>query len=132
MRIRNRLDEPVRVLLRLDSARFDFPTFDNDERVVTLRANDLTVVNVPAEARSNGTSPVTVEIFTPRCAETSDTECEALIEPVTLTARVTALTGLGQVLSGALVLILLTWWISNWRARRRKQSESSHPAAPRE
>ena len=44
-----------------------------------------------------------------------------LVPPVTLTARVTALTGLGQVLTGGLVLGLLTWWFTHWRSRRRSE-----------
>jgi class 3 adenylate cyclase len=57
---------------------------------------------------------------------------EALGEPVTLTARVTALTGLGQVLTGGLVLVLLTWWFTHWRNRRRSELASDgrerHPS----
>ena len=67
-------------------------------------------------ARSNGTSPVTVEVLTPPPTSVP------LTEPVTLTSRVNALTGLGQVLTAALFLILLTWWFSHWRARRRENA----------
>ncbi len=47
---------------------------------------------------------------------------DPLTEPVTLTSRVNALTGLAQVLTAALFLILITWWFSHWRARRRKNA----------
>ena len=110
IRIENTLDTPLDVVVRLTSPRLSFPDGDT---MVTLAPSDTTVVPIPVEARSNGTSPVTVEIFSP-AFET------AVTEPVTLTARVTALAGIAQVVTGAFVLILLTWWFSNWRTRRRR------------
>ncbi len=77
IRVTNELDEPLNVVVRLSSPRLEFPEGDVP---VTLRPDDVTVVNVPVVARSNGTSPVTVEVLTP-----SDVE---LTEPVTLTSRV--------------------------------------------
>ena len=115
IRIGNELDEPLNVLVRLSSPRLEFPAGDV---AVTLSPNDVTVVNVPVVARSNGTSRVTVEVLTPTSVP--------LTEPVTLTSRVNALTGLGQVLTAALFLMLLTWWFSHWRARRRDDA----PADP--
>lgn len=111
----NTLAEPVRVLLRLTSPRLLFP--DGDV-VVLLAADDTTVIDVAVIARSNGTSSVTVEVLTPDAGR-------ALIEPVVLTSRVNSLTGIGQVLTGALVLILATWWISNWRSRRREEADDA-------
>ena len=104
----NRLDEPVDVVLRLSSPRLDFP--DGDV-TVRLAPDDVTSVKVPVVARSNGTSAVTVEILTP--------SFDQLTDPVTLTSRVNALTGLGQVLTVGFVLVLATWWFSHWRSRRR-------------
>ena len=115
IRVGNELDEPLNVIVRLNSPRLEFPEGDV---AVTLAPNDVTVVNVPVVARSNGTSPVTVEVLTP--------SGDPLTEPVTLTSRVNALTGLGQVLTAALFLMLLTWWFSHWRARRRENA----PAEP--
>jgi hypothetical protein len=78
---------------------------------VTLRPLDETSVIIPVEAEANGTSSINLIVSTPAG--------EPLGEPVTLTARVTALTGLGQVLTGGLVLVLVTWWFTHWRNRRR-------------
>lgn len=106
--IRNTLDEPLDVVVVLDSTKVTFP--QGDQRV-TLRPLDETSVIVPVEAEANGTSSISLVVTTPAG--------EALGEPVTLTARVTALTGLGQVLTGGLALVLLTWWFTHWRGRRR-------------
>ncbi len=113
IRVGNDLDEPLNVVVRLTSPRLAFPEGDI---AVTLAPDDDTIINVPVVARSNGTSPVTVEVLTPPPTSVS------LTDPVTLTSRVNALTGLGQVLTAALFLILLTWWFSHWRARRRENA----------
>ncbi len=94
--------------MRLESSKVEFP--DGDQQV-TLRPNDETTVIVPVEARSNGTSSISLTVTTP-AGDTID-------EPVTLTSRVTGFTGLGQLLTGGFILVLLTWWFSHWRAKRR-------------
>jgi hypothetical protein len=108
IRIGNTLDEPLDVIVALDSRKVTFP--EGDQRV-TLRPLDETSVNVPVEAEANGTSSITLVVSTPAG--------QTLGEPVTLTARVTALTGLGQVLTGGFILVLLTWWFTHWRGRRQ-------------
>jgi hypothetical protein len=108
IRIRNTIDEPLDVNVGLDASKITFP--DGDQRV-TLRPLDETSVIIPVEAEANGTSSINLIVSTPAG--------ESLGEPVTLTARVTALTGLGQVLTGGLVLVLVTWWFTHWRNRRR-------------
>ncbi len=122
VRIANTLDEPLDVVVALDSTKITFP--DGDRRV-TLRPLDETSVIVPVEAEANGTSSINLVVATP--------SGEPLGEPVTLTARVTALTGLGQVLTGGFVLVLLTWWFTHWRNRRRAalvgDGRERHPSA---
>jgi hypothetical protein len=108
VRLANNGDEPLNVVMQLDSSKVAFP--DGDQ-TVTLRPNDETAIVVPVEARSNGTSPITLTVTTPAG--------NMLGEPVTLTSRVTGFTGLGQVLTGGFILVLLTWWFSHWRAKRR-------------
>ena len=119
IRVGNELDEPVDVVVRLTSPRLDFP--DGDV-TVTLEPNDVTVVPVPVAARSNGTSPVMVEILTP--------SLDPLTDSVTLTSRSTAFTGLGLVLTAGFLLILATWWFSHWRARRRSTSTDTPAPEP--
>ncbi|HSP29059.1 MAG TPA: DUF6049 family protein, partial [Ilumatobacteraceae bacterium] len=108
IRIGNTIDEPLDVVVALDSTKITFP--EGPQRV-TLRPLDETSVIVPVEAEANGTSSINLVVSTPAG--------EVLGDPVTLTARVTALTGLGQVLTGGFVIVLLTWWFSHWRNRRR-------------
>lgn len=107
-RLGNTSDEMLSVVVHLESTKVGFPSGD---QTVELRPLDETTVTVPVEARSNGTSSIELSVFTPAG--------EPLDDPVTLTARVTGLTGLGQVLTGGFILVLLTWWFSHWRARRR-------------
>jgi hypothetical protein len=44
-----------------------------------------------------------------------------------LTSHVNALTGLGQVLTGAFILLLGTWWFANWRKRRIGDQPGDQP-----
>jgi len=47
---------------------------------------------------------------------------------VQLSARVSALAGLGQLVTGAAILVLLAWWIAHVRRTRRDSSKHKHPA----
>lgn len=122
VRLGNASPDPLTVDLRLESPKVLFPEGD---QTVTLRPGEQTSVVVPVEARSNGTSPITLTVSTPAG--------EQLDEPVTLTSRVTGFTGLGQVLTGGFILVLLTWWFTHWRAKRRAESiddgRERHPAS---
>ncbi len=121
IRLGNTLDEPLDVVVELDAEKITFP--DGDQRV-TLLPLEETSFFVPVEAEANGTSSINLVVTTPAG--------ETLAEPVTFTARVTALTGLGQVLTGGFVLVLLTWWFTHWRNRRRSELASDgrerHPS----
>jgi hypothetical protein len=75
-------------------------------------------VVIDVEARSNGRFPVSVQLLTPR----GDL---ALSEPVTITANVSAIAGLGQVVTATALLVLLTWWAHNWRSKRRRAVEAT-------
>ena len=134
VQVGNTSDEPLDVVLRLSSPKLSFPdstpplddpdATDTGDHTVRLRPNDETSVIVPVRAKSNGTSPITVEVRTPAG--------ETIGEPITITSRVTAFTGLGQVLTGGFVLVLLTWWFAHWRGRRRADIERGrdrHPSA---
>ncbi len=126
LRLSLRNDGPtdLSVRLRLASPKLLFP---DGEPVVVLAAGSLTPVEIDVEARSNGRFPVTVQVVTPDGGL-------ALTDPIVFTARVNALAGLGQVVTGVALLLLATWWVHHWRAQyRRKQGEalastSRHPS----
>ncbi|MGI9644292.1 MAG: DUF6049 family protein [Ilumatobacteraceae bacterium] len=109
LRFTNTSDEQLRVLVRLSSPKLSFP---EGEQLVELAPNEQTEVRFPVRARANGTSGVRVTMLTPAGEE--------LGTPVVLTSRVTALTGLGQLLTVGFILVLATWWVSHWRKRRRE------------
>jgi hypothetical protein len=119
LNLRNDADEPRRVLVRARSPKLTFPDGDLE---VELAPSDNTEIKLPVVARSNGTSSVEVELLTPDLGQTVD-------GPIVLTARVNALTGLGQVITGGAVLVLLSWWFGHFRRRRRERL--GRTAAPR-
>jgi hypothetical protein len=124
VRITNTSNEPLRVVVRL-SAAADKLTFPNGDQVAELTPNDVTDVDVPVIARTNGFFEVRVDILTPQGS--------APIAATTFRANVNALTGLAQVLTGALLLILITWWVRNFRrgrrVRRSLQALPTHPSS---
>ena len=114
LQLRNSSDAPIRVDIRFRSAKLRFP---EARQTVEIPPNASTEVRTLVEARSNGRFPVTVELLTPRGG--------VLLGSDTVTARVSALAGLGQVVTVVALLMLLTWWGHNWRVRRRKALESA-------
>jgi hypothetical protein len=135
LQVTNTSDDPLSVILRTSSPKVSFPDSteptvgpaspDAGDHLVTVRPNDEQAFVIPVRAKSNGTSPITVQMLTPAGEEIG--------QPVTLTATVTAFTGLGQVLTAGLVLVLLTWWATHWRSRRRAavlEVRERHPSGP--
>lgn len=110
----NSSDTPLAVVVHLSSPgpKLEFP--DND---VEVTVEGRQHVEMQVEARTNGRSPVTVQLFTPESAS-------VLTAPEQFTVQASALTGLGQVVTGAFVLILVTWWIQHARRSRRQAREA--------
>ncbi len=109
LNIRNNGTELLHVVVRPSSPKLRFPEGD----VATdLAPSDVTEVVIPVQAQTNGTSAIGIEIVTPVGGETVQ-------GPVVLTARVNALSGLGQVVTGGALLVLLSWWYGHFRRRRR-------------
>jgi hypothetical protein len=111
-------DLTVRLLVSSDKLTIEEP--DSDQ-LVPLAAGQSVDVPVPVEALTNGEFPVDIEVVTP-----SNTDVQ-VTEPVQITARANALTGLGQLATGAFVLVLVTWWVQHFRSRRRRAAAA--PAA---
>lgn len=115
LQVRNSSDTPLRTVVRFRSAKLKF---GNPRQLVEVPANASAEVVVEVEARSNGRFPVSVQLLTPR-GELS------LTEPMTITASVSAIAGLGQVVTATALLVLLTWWAHNWRSKRRRAIEAA-------
>lgn len=122
LRYRNTGTTALNIGVRVSGpSRLAFPQPETD---VLLTPEAITDVTIPIEARSNGTSEVTVEVVTPSGSSVG--------EPVVLTARVNALSGLGQLLTGAALVVLATWWFSHFRRKRRLRhsapARNDHPS----
>jgi hypothetical protein len=123
LRLENAADERLRVMIRL-TAGADKLTFPTNDIVIDLLPRALTDIRVPVSARANGTVRVSLDVLSP-------TGEMPLMETVTLHANVNRLTGLAQVITGAGLLILLTWWVRNMRRGRRASrsaaAKADHP-----
>ena len=114
LNLTNRCADELRVVVHPTSSKLTFPIGDVAR---TLAANGVTEVEVEVQSRSNGTSAVTIELLTP-------VGSLPLPQTLTLTARVNALSGLGQVVTGGALLVLGSWWYQHFRRRRRARRAS--------
>ena len=118
LQLRNDAAVDLTVSVVISSAKLKFP---DEDRIVTVPANGAVDLVIPVVARASGRFPIEVVLYTP----------DGLVQAgqrVQLTARVAAIAGLGLVVSGAAALVLLAWWLSHWRANRRKSAAKQHPA----
>ena len=113
LQIRNDSPEDLTVRVRLTSAKLKLV---DPSRIITLFAGSTTEVSVNATTRTSGEFPITVWVATPQ----GNAEVVPLI---TITAKVTAIAGFGQLVSISLLLILFAWWWSNRRSARRERDE---------
>lgn len=115
VRFVNTSDVPLKIKVQLTSPPGKL-LFANDPTPVVLPPGVPTILPIAVEARSNGTSGVSLDVFTPNDVPLGDT--------VPLKFRVNAL-GVGNVLTVALFALVLLWWLehmrSTWRKRRRRQ-----------
>lgn len=121
--LRNNADIPLTVRVRMTSSKLRFPQGD---QTVVLPPQAFHEVKVDIEALSNGTTGVTLEVFTPL----GDVR---LAPPVPLTATVNALSGgVANLLTGTALLVLITWWVRHVRRARRgrhaAEAAHRHPA----
>lgn len=116
--IRNGSDVDLTIGVSIISAKLQLP---GETRVVTIPANGSTDVVVDVVARANGRFPVDVKFTTPD-------GLHQIGQTIRIGARVTTISGLGQLVSGAAILILATWWVAHWRKRKRENTMEKHPA----
>jgi len=118
LQLRNSASMSLSVLVTLSSAKLTFP---EKPQVVTVAANSAVDVIVPVIARANGTFPLEVVLYTP--------DGSAQVgKRIRLSARVSALAGLGQLVTGVALLLLASWWVAHWRKQHRAKAVENHPA----
>ena len=120
LKFHNSADFPVQIRIRLGAAsnKLIFPP----EAVYTLPADADHEIPIKITARSNGRFPVYLTVLAPNAAG------EPLVPARQFTATVAALSGLGNLVTGAAMLVLLTWWIRHIRINRRRRAASAAQA----
>lgn len=116
--VRNNSPQQLVVRVRLTSGKLEV---DRRTVKVGLAPGTTTEVKFAATTRTNGRFPVVVRILTP------DGNLD-VVPSVTFTARVSALAGLGQLVSITLLLMLLAWWWSHRRRAVRTAEDSENPS----
>lgn len=94
--------------------------FKNEIATIQIPANGSNELVVDVVALSNGLFPVEVKIFT------AD-GLSQLGKKIEVSARVNALAGLGQIVTGVGLLLLATWWVAHIRRKYRKKISKNHP-----
>ncbi len=120
VRIVNNADVSLRIKVELASPSGKL-VFDNDPQPVLLPPGVPTDIAIPVEARSNGSSPVSLDIYTPNDVAIGST--------VPLRFRVNAV-GVGNVMTSALVGLVLLWWLAHIRSTRKKRRQSPPATLP--
>jgi hypothetical protein len=112
VRLLNTSDTPLFVRVQLSSPSGKL-VFTNDPQPVLLAPGVPTNIPINVKALSNGTSGVSLDVFTP-----SDVR---IVDTVPLQFRVNAL-GVGNVLTIALFLLVVLWWLLHLRSTRRRST----------
>jgi hypothetical protein len=120
LRFNNDSDVPLSIKVRLSSPSGKLE-FTDDPAPLVLEPRSSREIPFAVVAKSNGTSGVTLETFAP-----NDTPLGA---PVAMVFSVNAL-GLGNVVTVALVSVVLLWWLQHTRSVRRKRRLDSAATLP--
>ena len=112
LQLRNDSKVNLTVVVRLSSVKL---YLDEPVRVITLPAGSTTEVKIPATTRTNGRFPIGIKVSTPEGAVD-------VVPYQTITAKVNAIAGLGQLISITLLLVLIAWW---WSHSRKSRAEGS-------
>jgi len=105
--VENTGPEPLKVLIRLNAPRLVVP----DEPLATTLPPGVSSVQVPVEARSNGSFDVEVEVLSPAGTP--------VVSGVTIVAKAMTLSGFGRLVGFGLILVLISWWVSHLRRQRQ-------------
>jgi hypothetical protein len=109
--LKNSSSEDLMVQVKVESPKLKL---DRSVAVIEVPANSSNELVINVVALSNGLFPVDVRIYT---ADGSS----QLGKKIEVSARVNAIAGLGQVVSGVALLILLTWWAAHFKRKYRTQ-----------
>ena len=115
--LQNSSDFAMTVQVRVASSKL---RFKNEIASIEIPAKGSNELVVDVVALSNGLFPVEVRIFTANGQS-------QLGKKIEVSARVNALAGLGQVVSGVGLLLLATWWVAHIRRKYRKKISKNHP-----
>ena len=115
--LKNSSEQDMDVQVRVISPKL---SFTKSAAIIRVPANGSSELVVDVVALSNGLFPVEIRIFT------AD-GLSQLGKKVEVSARVNAIAGLGQVVSGVALLLLVTWWVAHIRRKYRKQISKNHP-----
>ena len=105
--VENRLDDPVTVVLLLDSEKLAFP--DGAEVAVTLQPG-RNRIEVPIEVLASGDSPIRVQILSPDRA--------VLLDSSEVVVRSFSFSGVGIVIGVGSIVFLVLWWLRHSRPHR--------------
>lgn len=105
--VENRLDDPVNVVLLLDSEKLAFP--EGPEVPVTLEPG-RNRIEVPIEVLASGDSPIRVQILSPDRA--------VLLDSSQVVVRSFSFSGVGIVIGAGSIAFLVLWWLRHSRPRR--------------
>lgn len=112
LQVRNDSKVNLTVVVRLSSFKL---YLEEPVRVLTLPAGSTTEVKIPATTRTNGRFPIGIKVSTPKGGVD-------VVPYQTITAKVNAIAGLGQLISITLLLVLIAWW---WSHSRKSRAEGS-------
>ncbi|NBR99033.1 MAG: hypothetical protein EBT42_01410, partial [Actinobacteria bacterium] len=115
--LKNSSNEDLTIQVKVESPKLKL---DRSAAVIEVPANSANELVINVVALSNGLFPVDVRIFT---ADGSS----QLGKKIEVSARVNAIAGMGQVVSGVALLLLLTWWAAHFRRKYRNQVSDESP-----
>lgn len=115
--LKNSSNEDLTIQVKVESPKLKL---DRSVAVIEVPANSGNELVINVVALSNGLFPVDVRIFT---ADGSS----QLGKKIEVSARVNAIAGMGQVVSGVALLLLLTWWAAHFRRKYRTRVSDEHP-----
>jgi hypothetical protein len=118
--VRNDAGVPVHVIVRLQSAKLEFPSGSS---IPVVLSDPTTRLDIDVRARASGSFPLEVEVLSPDGA--------IVLATIDFSVQSTVVSGVGVVLSAGAAIFLLVWWARHWRRTRRsaKLVATTHPTA---